>query len=151
MRLEVIALAAFGIWVAVALVAVSACRAAKRSDDAMRTDLARAAAASRDGEITPSPAPAPQRPLRALDLDHAASLLGVSPETLLAWEMRYGFPTASPLEQRYSPSEVLALRDSIEDGLSIASAVTRAREKARRRRPTAGARLGDHRDGGLAS
>lgn len=151
MRLEVIALAAFGIWVAVALVAVSACRAAKRSDNAMRMDLARASAVSGDDEITPSPSPSPRRPLRTLDLDDAASLLGISPETLLAWEMRYGFPTASPLEQRYSPSEVLALRDSIEDGLSIASAVARAREKAKRRRPTAGARLGDHRDDGVAS
>jgi hypothetical protein len=149
MRLEVIALAAFGTWVAVALVAVSACRAAKRSDNAMRADLARAAAVSSDDEITSSPAP--QRPLRTLDLDDAASLLGVRPETLLAWEMRYGFPTASPLEQRYSPSEVLALHDSIEDGLSIASAVARAREKTKRRRPTAGAPLGDHRDGGVAS
>ena len=83
--------------------------------------------------------------------DDAASLLGVSPETLLAWEMRYGFHTASPVEQRYSPSEVLALRASLEDGLSIASAVVRAREKAKRRRATAGARLGDDRDGGIAS
>jgi hypothetical protein len=78
-------------------------------------------------------------------------LLGVSPETLLGWEMRYGFPTASPVEQRYSPSEVIALRDSLEDGLSIASAVVRAREKAKRRRSPAGARLADDRDGDVAS
>src|ERR1700729_461979 len=149
MRLEVIALVAFGIWAAVAVAAVAASRAAKRSDDAMDADLARTAAASRNAQVTFSPAV--ERPLRTLDLYHAASLLGISPETLLAWEMRYGFPIASPVEQRYSPSEVLALRDSLEDGLSIASAVTRAREKAKRRRVTAGARLSDHRDGGVAS
>jgi hypothetical protein len=145
--LEIIALVAIGIWVAVMLVAVSACRAAKRSDETMDTDLARAA--GRDAEVAPSPTP--ERSLRDLDLDDAASLLGIGPETLLAWEARYGFPTASPLEQRYSASEVLALRDSLEDGLSIASAVTRAREKAKRRRTPAGARFGDHRGGGLAS
>ncbi len=149
MRLEIIALVAIGIWIAAALVAMSACRAAKRSDDAMDKDLTRASAVSRDAGITR--ALAPERPLRTLDLDDAASLLGVRPETLLAWELRYGFPTASPVEQRYSPSEVIALRDSLEDGLSIASAVVRAREKARRRRAPAGAQLADDRDGGIAS
>ncbi len=149
MRLEVIGLVEVGIWVAVALVAVSACRAAKRSGEVMDCDLARASAANRDATVTFSPAV--ERPPRTLDLDDAASLLGVSPETLLAWEMRYGFPTASPVEQRYSPSEVIALRGSLEDGLSIASAVLRAREKAKRRRAPAGARLVDDRDGGIAS
>lgn len=149
MRLEIIALVALGIWAAVTLLALAACHAAKRSDEHMETDLARASAASRDTDTTR--APAAQRPLRTLDLDEAASVLGVAPETLLAWELRYGFPTASPVEQRYSPTEVLALRDSLEDGLSIASAVIRARKKARRRRAPAGARLADHRDGGLAS
>jgi hypothetical protein len=147
--LEMIALVAIGIWVIVTLVAMSACRAARRSDEAMDTDLARAAAVGRGAGVSRSPAP--ERALRHLDLDEAASLLGISPETLLAWEARYGFPTASPLEQRYSASEVLALRNSLEDGLSIASAVTRAREKAKRRRAPAGARFGDHRGGGLAS
>jgi hypothetical protein len=148
-RFEIIALVAIAIWVGVTLLILSACHAAKRSDVAMDTDLAQAPAASRGGDITPSPAP--RLALRTLDVCDAASLLGVTPETLLAWEARYGFPTASPLEQRYSPTEVLALRDSLEDGLSIASAVTRAREKARRRRAPVGARLADHRDGGVAS
>lgn len=149
MGLEIIALVAIGIWCAVTLIAVSACRAAKRSDEAMDTDLARAGAVGPDARAARSPAL--ERSLRDLDLDDAASLLGIGSETLLAWEARYGFPTASPLEQRYSASEVRALRDSLEDGLSIASAVTRARDKAKRRRAPAGAPFGDHRGGGLAS
>ena len=64
----------------------------------------------------------------------AAALLGVSPETVVAWEQRYGFPTSGSSVPRYSQSEVLALRDSLEDGLSIASAVAHARQRNRRRR-----------------
>jgi hypothetical protein len=84
------------------------------------------------GGVTPAP-----EPLRTLDLDDAATLLGVRPQTLLAWEARYGFPKSSPCEPRYSESEVLALRDSIADGVSIAWAVRRAREKIRGRRAPA--------------
>ncbi|HUA47014.1 MAG TPA: hypothetical protein VMA77_17405 [Solirubrobacteraceae bacterium] len=86
-----------------------------------------------------------------MSLDRAATLLGVTPHTVLEWDARYGFPTSSSLERRYNQAEVLALRDSLEDGLSIASAVTRARERSRHRRTATVARLVDHRDGGLAS
>jgi DNA-binding XRE family transcriptional regulator len=75
------------------------------------------------------------RSLRTLDLDQAAMLLGVSPQTLLAWEARYSFPTSSPSESRYNESEVLALRDSLREGASIAGAVARARKKINRRPP----------------
>jgi hypothetical protein len=91
-----------------------------------------------DGEITSGASV--DRPLRALDLDQAARLLGVTPERLLAWEARYGFPTSSASERRYNESEVLALRDCLRDAPSIASAAARAREK-----------IGRRRDGGLAS
>jgi hypothetical protein len=50
----------------------------------------------------------------------------------------------------YNQPEVLALRDGLEHGLSIASAVDRARE-TKRRRVASAAQLVDHRDGGLAS
>jgi hypothetical protein len=92
-----------------------------------------------------------ERPLRSLGLDHAATLLGVSPRTLLEWQARYGYPTSSPSEPRYSQSEVLALRDSLEHGLSIVSAINRARQKAKRRRGATAAAPFGHRDGGLAS
>jgi MerR family transcriptional regulator, light-induced transcriptional regulator len=89
--------------------------------------------------------------LRTLDLDDAAALLGVSPETLLAWEARYGFPSSDPTEPRYNELEVLALRASLAHSPSISSAMAQARERLRRRRAPTSARLGDHRDGGLAS
>ena len=148
MQLEVILSVAMGVWIAVVLLVVSLCRAAKRSDGVMDMALANAIAAGRDAEV--SRPPSSQRSLRTLSLDHAATLLDVNPETLLAWEARYGFPTSGPSEPRYNQSEVLALRDSLGDGLSIASAVIRARE-TKRRRAAATAQLLDHRDGGLAS
>ncbi len=139
--LETIALVAGGIWVAVLLSVISLCRAAKWSDDAMDAALARVTADS-----TPA-----DRVLRTVDLSHAAALLGVSPETLLAWEARFGFPTSSPSERLYNRLDVLALRESISDGASIAAAVAHARDRSKRRRRPNGAWVADHRDGGLAS
>jgi hypothetical protein len=46
---------------------------------------------------------------------------------------------------------VFALPDSFEDGLSIASAMTDARQKTRRRHSQTAALHPDHRDDGLAS
>ena len=139
--MEWILLAAIGIWIAVVLLVISLCRAAKWSDDAMDAALARAIADS----------PATDQALRTLDLGHAAALLGVAPDTLLAWEARYGFPTSSTSDRRYSQSEVIALRDSISDGVSITAAVAQARQRSRRRSRPARAWAGNHRDGGLAS
>lgn len=124
---------------------LSMCRAAKRSDEA--TDMTMTA--GHGPEMAHSPPS--ERPLRSLGLDHAATLLGVSPHTLLVWQARYGFPTSSPSEPRYNQSEVLALRDSLEHGLSIPSAVSRARQHTKRRRGAAATSPFDHRDGGLAS
>jgi hypothetical protein len=146
--LEIVVWVAVGTWLAVLVLAISLCRMAKRGDEAMRTVVARP---DRHDETRRSRAPSPGTPLRTLDLDHAAALLGVSPEMLLAWEVRYGFPSSSRAEPRYSESEVLALRESLGHSPSIPSAMSEARERIRRRRvPTAGG-LVDHRDGGLAS
>jgi hypothetical protein len=142
MRLEVLLSVAIGLWIAVILVVLSLCRAAKQGDEAMDAALA----GTSDTEITRLPAP--ERSLRTLSLDEAASLLDVSPNTLLAWDERYGFPTSSASASQYSEFEVLALRDSLNDGLSIASAVIRARDRIKRRRSPG---LVEHRDGGLAS
>lgn len=149
MRLETIVLVAGGAWLAVVVVIVAMCRAAKYSDEVMDRDIARAVASRNEPEIAWPPAAG--RALRTLDLDQAAALLGITPVMLLGWETRYGFPTASPSEQRYSELEVLALRDSLEDGVSIASAVSRAREKCRHRRAPAGVQSPRRRDGGIAS
>ena len=156
MRLEIVVPLVVCIWAAVLLLTISLCRAAKRGDDAMRALLASPPAAGGDDETrrssSPSPGASPERPLRTLDLEQAARLLDVSPETLLTWEQHFGFPSSTPADPRYSQSEVLALRDSLDDGVSIASAVAMARERIKRRRaPLPGGLFDHHRDGGLAS
>jgi hypothetical protein len=148
MQLEMILSVAIGVWIAVLLLVVSLCHAAKRGDDALDVALANALATGPDAEATPTLSAA--RPLRTLTLYHAATLLGVDPDTVLTWEARYGYPSSSPSEPRYSRSEVLALRASLEGGLSIASAVISAREETKRRRAVTAERLVDRRDGGIA-
>jgi hypothetical protein len=69
--------------------------------------------------------------MRYLKTSEAATLLNVSPNTLRAWERRFGFPKPqrSPGQHRlYTHGEVVALRDALQDGLSISSAISRARE-----------------------
>src|ERR1700755_592309 len=69
--------------------------------------------------------------MRYLKTSEASSLLNVSPNTLRAWERRFGFPKPqrSPGKHRlYMYGEVAALRDALQEGLSISSAVSRARE-----------------------
>lgn len=69
--------------------------------------------------------------MRYLKTSEAAALLNVSPNTLRAWERRFGFP--KPQRSRgkhrlFTYGEVAALRDALQEGLSISSAVSRARE-----------------------
>lgn len=69
--------------------------------------------------------------MRTLKTSEAAALLSVSPNTLRAWERRFGYPKPlrSPGRHRlYTHGEVAALRDALQEGLSISSAVSRARE-----------------------
>ena len=69
--------------------------------------------------------------MRHLKTNEAATLLNVNPNTLRQWESRFGFPTPqrSPGSNRmYVHAEVAALRVGLRDGLSVASAVCRARE-----------------------
>jgi DNA-binding transcriptional MerR regulator len=69
--------------------------------------------------------------MRYLKTSEAAALLNVSPNTLRAWERRYGFPKPqrSPGKHRlFTHGEVAALRDALQEGLSISSAISRARE-----------------------
>jgi DNA-binding transcriptional MerR regulator len=69
--------------------------------------------------------------MRTLKTSEAAAVLNVSPNTLRAWERRFGFPKPrrSPGKHRiYTYAEIVALREALEEGLSISSAVSVARE-----------------------
>jgi DNA-binding transcriptional MerR regulator len=69
--------------------------------------------------------------VRYLKTSEAAALLNVSPNTLRAWERRFGYPKPqrSPGKHRlYTHGEIAALKDALQEGLSISSAVSRARE-----------------------
>jgi DNA-binding transcriptional MerR regulator len=69
--------------------------------------------------------------MRYLKTSEAAQLLNVSPNTLRAWERRFDFPKPqrSPGKHRlFTHGEIAALRDALQEGLSISSAVSRARE-----------------------
>ncbi|HEX6944554.1 MAG TPA: MerR family transcriptional regulator [Casimicrobiaceae bacterium] len=70
--------------------------------------------------------------MRTLKTSEAASYLNVSPNTLRAWERRFGYPTPMRTEGKhrlYTHGEIAALRDALKEGLSISSAISRAREK----------------------
>jgi DNA-binding transcriptional MerR regulator len=69
--------------------------------------------------------------MRYLKTSEAAQLLNVSPNTLRAWERRFDFPKPqrSPGKHRlFTHGEIASLRDALQEGLSISSAVSRARE-----------------------
>jgi MerR family transcriptional regulator, light-induced transcriptional regulator len=69
--------------------------------------------------------------MRTLKTSEAATLLNVSPNTLRAWERRFGYPKPQRSAGRhrlYTHGEIAALRDALQQGLSISSAVSRARE-----------------------
>jgi DNA-binding transcriptional MerR regulator len=65
-----------------------------------------------------------------LQIDEAAAVLSVSPDTLRAWEQRFDYPhsiSGAAGERRYAHGEVIALRDSLLAGLSITAAIEKAR------------------------
>lgn len=69
--------------------------------------------------------------MRTLKTSEAATLLNVSPNTLRAWERRFGYPKpqrSKGQHRLYTHGEVAALKDALQQGLSISSAVSRARE-----------------------
>ena len=69
--------------------------------------------------------------MRTLKTSEAAALLNVSANTLRAWERRFGYPKpqrSAGQHRLYAHGEIAALRDALQQGLSISSAVSRARE-----------------------
>lgn len=69
--------------------------------------------------------------MRTLKTREAAAMLSVSPNTLRAWERRFNYPRpqrTAGQHRAYIHAEVIALRDALQAGLSISSAVSRARE-----------------------
>jgi MerR family transcriptional regulator, light-induced transcriptional regulator len=69
--------------------------------------------------------------MRSLKTREAASLLNVSPNTLRTWERKFGYPKPlrSPGRHRaYTYAEIVALRDALRRGLSVASAISVVRE-----------------------
>ena len=72
--------------------------------------------------------------MRTLKTSEAAAMLNVSANTLRAWERRFDYPKPQRTAGKhrvYVHGEVAALRDALRDGLSISSAVSRARESLR--------------------
>lgn len=80
--------------------------------------------------------------MRDLRPDEAAAMLRVSPDTLQAWEERFGYPHSVSRvtgQRRYAHREVMALRNTLDAGLSVAAAINKARRvstgnRTRRRR-----------------
>jgi hypothetical protein len=108
----------------------------------------------RSGEaVRPAVSTSEERAWPTLGIDDAAEMLGVSPDVLLAWEGRYGFPKSCQWTTdrglTYSRREVLALSEALERDLSLSSAIASARMDTTRQRVTARkAHLGRHPVGG---
>ena len=69
--------------------------------------------------------------MRTLKTSEAATLLCVSPNTLRAWERRFGYPKprrSAGQHRLYTHGEIEALGVALRQGLSIQSAISRVRE-----------------------
>jgi hypothetical protein len=60
----------------------------------------------------------------------AAVMLGVEPDTIAVWELRFGYPerrSVSPDQWGYASEDLIALRVGLDTTFSVAAAVARAR------------------------
>jgi hypothetical protein len=123
---------AAGMWVLVLVMVMSLCRVAKVGDQVMELACA---------DSGTGPGGDQAMGVRTFEIEEAARALGIGEHTLVAWEARFGYPHSysSRLGSRrlYRQSEVLALRDALDHGLSVSAAVSTARAAARRRRISA--------------
>jgi hypothetical protein len=90
-----------------------------------RVRITEAGRASAGGEEPVRPGP------RRLTMSEAAAVLSVAPSALPAWEERFGYPhpVHGPTGQRlYALDELVALRDGLESELSVALAISKARD-----------------------
>jgi MerR family transcriptional regulator, light-induced transcriptional regulator len=79
-------------------------------------------------------APIAERNERYIGTSQVAKLLGVTPNTLRAWEPRYGFPSPqqSPGQRRmFVYAEITALRDALQGGVPVSAALARASREFR--------------------
>jgi hypothetical protein len=95
-------------------------------------------------QTTPTTAASSAMSRQLLNLSEAADTLRVTPDVVLAWETRYGYPKAhhswTTPGRAYSRAEVLALAESLRNGLSIRSAISVAQAATNRRRATSAGR-----------
>jgi DNA-binding transcriptional MerR regulator len=69
--------------------------------------------------------------MRTLKTREAANLLRVSPNTLRTWERKFGYPrplSAAGRHRSYNYAEIVALREALRRGLSVASAISAVQE-----------------------
>ncbi|HST56565.1 MAG TPA: MerR family transcriptional regulator [Solirubrobacteraceae bacterium] len=70
--------------------------------------------------------------MSAIRTNAAASMLGVSPNTLRSWERRFGYPMPQRTEgghRQFELAEIEALRQAFEETHNISSAISIARER----------------------
>jgi DNA-binding transcriptional MerR regulator len=70
--------------------------------------------------------------MRTLKTSEAAALLNVSPNTLRAWEDRFAYPVprrSGGNHRLYAYAEIMALREALEEGLSVSSAISVAQRE----------------------
>jgi DNA-binding transcriptional MerR regulator len=80
--------------------------------------------------------------MTAIRTNAAASILGVSPNTLRSWERRFGYPQPRRTQgghRQYDLAEVEALREAFAETHNISSAISLARERGEG--PSSAARL----------
>jgi MerR HTH family regulatory protein len=77
-----------------------------------------------------TPAQGAMRGVKFLSTVDAARLLDVQPNTLRAWEQRYGFPsphTSRRGRRRFDVDEIAVLREALDSRREIAAAIAQAK------------------------
>ena len=70
--------------------------------------------------------------MSAIRTNAAATMLGVSPNTLRSWEHRFGYPSPRRTEgghRQFELTEIEALKQALDETHNISSAISIARER----------------------